>query len=466
MIKDWNGQRVLIIGAARQGLALARYLSGKGAQVTLNDRQPAEKLAQTIAEFEGLPIHWVLGSHPLELLDAADLVCVSGGIPLNLPLIVQAQQKGLPLTNDSQIFIERAPCRVIGITGSAGKSTTTTLVGRMAEAHAAMKLAESPTRVWVGGNLGLPLITYLDDMQPSDLVVLELSSFQLEQMTVSPNVAAILNITPNHLDRHGTMEAYTAAKAHILQYQSAQDIAILNRDDPGAWSLLSQAHGSVLSFGLKEPMDEHNGTFLMNGILYLKMDGVEQAIVPENSISLRGKHNTCNVLAACAIAAAAGIPRQAMQKGVEGFTGIAHRLEWVRDWRGSHWYNDSIATTPERAAAAIHSFDEPLILLAGGRDKNLPWQVLADLIHQRVDHLIIFGEAADIIVKAVGSIAPGKRPYSLTVCAGLQQAVQAAAQVAKTGDVVLLSPGGTSFDEFIDFEERGESFRKWVMELS
>ncbi len=192
---------------------------------------------------------------------------------------------------------------------------------------------------------------------------------------------------------------------------------------------------------------------------------VEEALFERGKIALRGTHNLLNVLAACAIGIAAGFPPEALLDGVQGFGGVPHRLELVREWRGVRWYNDSIATAPERTIAAIRSFEEPLVLMLGGRDKKLPWDSLADLIHERVDHVVVFGEAAEKIAHAIGEVRPGKRPFTLTLCKTVQEAVQAAAKVAEEGDVVLFSPGGTSYDEFRDFEERGERFRKWVQEL-
>ncbi len=458
---NWNGKRVLILGAARQGLALARFLSSQGAQVTLNDNRIREQMRAAIESMIDYPVTWVLGTHPLDLLDQADLVCISGGVPLDLPIVAAARERELPLSNDSQIFMEAVPCPVVAITGSAGKTTTTTLVGRMAQAA-----VQAPRQAWVGGNIGLPLIEYLGQIGPDDLVVLELSSFQLELMTRSPQVAAILNITPNHLDRHGTMEAYTAAKARLIEFQGPQDMAVLGREDPGAWALRSMVQGKLSSFGLHRPEPGLVGTFVEDGMLYRTDGKNEQPVFEQASILLRGKHNLLDVLAACAVASAAGLPVSAMAAGVEGFRGVPHRLELVRSWNGVNWYNDSIATAPERTIAAIHSFDEPLVLLLGGRDKNLPWGELAKLVRDRVDHVIVFGEAAPKILAAIGPLEAERRPYTLERCAGLRQAIQAAARIVEPGDQVLLSPGGTSFDEFRDFEERGEVFRKWVQELS
>ncbi len=463
----WQGIRVLIIGGARQGLALARYLTTHGAQVTLNDQRNREQMSSAVDTLSDLPIRWHLGSHPLNLLEECDLVCLSGGVPLTLPIVGEALKRGIPLSNDSQIFFEAAPCRIIAITGSAGKTTTTTLFGRMAQA-AVRHIPGSP-RVWVGGNIGNPLIAYVDEMQPNDMAVVELSSFQLEQMTRSPHIAAVLNITPNHLDRHGTMAAYTAAKMRILSHQKEDDVAILNREDPGAWALASAVKGTLYSFGIQEPDGEAFATFVRKGEITLRLGALDLPLMPINVIALRGRHNLQNVLAACALGAAAGFPASAMQNSAADFYGVPHRLELVRTWKGVTWYNDSIATAPERSIAAIHSFEEPLVLLAGGRDKDLPWDKFAEVVQERVDHLILFGEAAEIISQAMEN-NPGRknstRPHTIQRCADLHTAVLAAAQTAEAGDVVLLSPGGTSFDEFKDFEERGERYRTWVNKLT
>jgi UDP-N-acetylmuramoylalanine--D-glutamate ligase len=458
-MKDWNGKRVVILGAARQGVALARWLTQHGARVTLSDKRLEAELAASRATLSGVPIRWALGGHPVELLDHTDVLCLSGGVPLSLPIVQAAIQRGIPLSNDTQIFMEVASCKTVGITGSAGKTTTTALVGRMAKTAYGDK-------AFVGGNIGDPLLNYADELKPDDLAILEISSFQLEQMTLSPNVAAILNITPNHLDRHGTMEAYTAAKARILEFQSEKDAAVLGRDDAGAWGLRGKVRGRLHSFGFSKMDDEMQGTYYQQGILYLYDHRVDIPLLRRNQVHLRGDHNVMNVLAAFAIGNAAGLPLDNMLTAAEEFRGVPHRLEFVRELRGACWYNDSIATAPERTMAAIRSFEEPIVLLLGGRDKDLPWQDLAALIHQRVDHVVVFGEAAEKIEKAVSAGASGERPYSLDRRAHLHQAVLKAAEVAEAGDVVLLSPGGTSFDEFKDFEERGEQFRTWVQELS
>lgn len=459
MMNDWNSKRVLILGAARQGLALARWLSLHGAHVTLNDNRSETELQVARESLAEYPIHWALGGHPLELLDSTDVLCLSGGVPLTLPIVAEAIKRGIPLSNDSQIFMEAVPCRTIGITGSAGKTTTTTLVGNMAKTAYGDK-------AYVGGNIGDPLINYVDKMQADDLAIVELSSFQLDQMTLSPDVAAVLNITPNHLDRHGTMEAYTAAKAHILEFQSDEDAAILGRDDRGSWSLRDRVKGRLYTFSLEELEEGLNGTYLHDGLLNLRDGDAYLPLILREKVFLRGDHNISNVLAAFAIGHASGFPLDAMLEATEEFRGVPHRLELIRELRGVRWYNDSIATAPERSMAAIRAFEEPIVLLLGGRDKDLPWNELMQLVLARVDHVVLFGEAAEKIQKTAEDAGLRGDDARLTRTQNLREAVVRAAEVAKPGDVVLLSPGGTSFDEFKDFAERGERFREWVRELS
>ena len=472
-MKNWTNTHVLILGAARQGLALARWLSRHGSHVTLSDSRSLDELASARASLADTNVEWAAGGHPLELLNKTDVLCLSGGVPLTLPIVQEAVKRGIPLSNDTQIFMEVAPCKTIGITGSAVKTTTTTLVGKMAETDYGRQTDNRENlpstvhrpRSFVGGNIGDPLINYVDDMTADDLAILEISSFQLEQMTISPNISAILNITPNHLDRHGTMEAYTAAKARILEFQTAKDTAILSHDDKGAWDLRNKVKGRLLTFSLKDLDDGLSGAYLHDGLLNLRDGNAYLPLMLREKIQLRGDHNVANVLAAFTIGHAAGFKLDDMLEAVEDFRGVPHRLELVRELNGVRWYNDSIATAPERSMAAIHAFDEPIVLMLGGRDKNLPWDEIARLIHKRVDHVVVFGEAAELIQKAVSAFS-GVRSVDLHQVNDLKQAVLKAAEIATAGDIVLLSPGGTSYDEFKDFEERGETFRKWVLELS
>lgn len=450
----------MVIGAARQGCALAKFLADRGARVVMTDLKTEEELMDTMELFSEENIKWVLGAHPLSLLDDADLLAVSGGVPLTIPLVTEAQSRGIPLTNDSNIFLDEVSCPVIGITGSAGKTTTTTLVGRM------IREAYGEQRTWVGGNIGNPLLTDVEKIRVDDVAVVELSSFQLELMNRVPEISGVLNITPNHLDRHGTMEAYTAAKARIITLQEEGDTAVLNREDPGSWNLRSKTAGQLVSFGIEQPPEGETGVFLTEDKIVVQSENGHEPLFDRGLISIRGEHNLQNVLAASAFAWAAGVSGKAMAAGVKGFRGVEHRLEYVRTWRGADWYNDSIATAPERALAAMRSFSEPLVVLAGGRDKDLPWTEFAEYVRHRVRHLVLFGEAGPIIQQAlVNSGWEAGEDLEVSRTKNLAEAVQRAAEVIQTGDVVLLSPGGTSFDEFRDFTARGKTFKQLVENL-
>ncbi|MCB9419433.1 MAG: UDP-N-acetylmuramoyl-L-alanine--D-glutamate ligase [Ardenticatenaceae bacterium] len=442
------GKRLVIMGLARQGRVLARFAAEAGARVTVTDMRPAEKLADVMAELADLGIEYVLGEHPMSLLDKTDVLAISGGVPVDAPLVAAARERGIQITNDSQEFVRRTPTAVIGITGSAGKSTTTALTGVMGQM--------ARRRTWVGGNIGRPLLADLHKMGPDDVVVQELSSFQLEIWTQSPPVAAVLNITPNHLDRHKTMAAYANAKANILRYQSAEGTAVLAADDPGAMMLKSLVKGRLRTFSLEQEVAD--GAFVGDGQIWLR-NGKDVPVCGLDEIKLRGEHNVRNVLAAVTLADSVGLPVEAMRKAISTFTGVEHRLELVRVLNGVQYINDSIATAPERALAAINAFDEPLILLAGGKDKDMVWNAWAERVRQRVKHVILFGDMAAMMESRLAGMA------GLTRVETMAEAVQVAMDTAVSGDVVLLSPGGTSFDAFTDFAERGEKFRELVKEL-
>ena len=471
-----RNSRVVILGLARQGTVLARFLALAGAEVTVSDLRDEAALADHLAELADLPVRYVLGEHPFSLLDEADLLCLSGGVPVDVPIVVEARRRSIPLSNDAQIFLERCPAPVIGITGSAGKTTTTALVGEMCRAAGLC--------TWVGGNIGNPLIADLDQIQPDNWVVMELSSFQLEVMTVSPHVAAVLNVTPNHLDRHKTMEAYIAAKRNIVAHQRPGDFALLGYDDANARALALETAAHLLWFSGGAEVDE--GAFRTNGELTLRLgdalsprrpelvegskSGVDHVICHASEVRLRGRHNLLNVLAASALAGLAGVPVEAMRQVATTFMGVEHRLELVRELNGVRWYDDSIATAPERSLAALRSFEEPIVLLAGGRDKKLPWGEFADETVRRVRQLITFGEAGPMIARVVqnSQFAIRNSQFRLegiTRVGTLEEAVAAAARLARPAEVVLLSPGGTSFDAFRDFAERGDRFKELVLGL-
>lgn len=443
------GKRLLILGLARQGKALARFAVGVGAQVTVSDLRPAANLQAEMAELTDLQIEYVLGEHPMALLDMADVVAISGSVPADAPLVAEARRRGLTITNDSQEFIRRSPTAVIGITGSAGKTTTTALTGVMGQVDG--------RTTWVGGNIGRPLLADLHKMAADDMVVQELSSFQLEIWAQSPPVAAVLNITPNHLDRHKTMRDYVSAKANILRHQSATAVAVLSADDAGSLAMKSLVRGRLRLFSDERPVAD--GAFVQNGRIYLRDGERETAVCTLDDIQLRGRHNVRNVLAAVTLADSVGIAPQAMRQAIRTFHGVEHRLERVATSGGVTYINDSIATAPERALAALAAFDESLILLAGGQDKDMVWDAWAQEVAARVRHTILFGQLAPMLAQRLTAVSA---PF--TQVSDLTEAVRVARKTAVVGDIVLLSPGGTSYDAYQDFAARGEHFRNLVVE--
>lgn len=476
-----QGLRASIVGAAREGTALARFLVHCGAHVTLSDSKPASALGDALREIEGLDLRLALGANPPDLLDV-DVLFLSPGVPPYAPIVREARQRGLPISSEPRLFTQLCAAPIIGVTGSSGKTTTTTLTAHM--------LVAAGRDAWLGGNVGIPLTDRLVSEPGPEVATLELSSFQLELFAPgyqgpdveqrrtaasraislegwSPPIAAITNITPNHLDRHPDMEDYVRAKANIMAFQRADDWLVLNAEDSYTPRLVKAAQGHLAQFSLQGPVTE--GAFLNQDRLLLRWDARERLLCRREQIPLRGAHNVANVLAAACCAVVSGASLDAIRSVVTTFTGVAHRLEIVRRWQGITFVNDSIATSPERAMAALRAFDEPLVLLAGGRDKHLPWDAWADLALGRVRQVIAFGEATPIVERALLEAVRRTDGHRLVpgvvAVASLEEAVQAAARLARPGDVVLLSPGGTSFDAFKDFEERGEQFRQLVADL-
>jgi UDP-N-acetylmuramoylalanine--D-glutamate ligase len=446
--RRFDGQHALVIGLAREGIDLTRFLVASGARVTVSDRKPADELAPQRAQLNGLTnVRYVLGSEDPIVLDGVDVVFASPGVPPENPLLKSARARGIPVTSLIELFFELCPAPIIGITGSAGKTTTTSLLGEV--------LGGAGRETFVGGNIGRPLLGELPRMSATSWVVLELSSFQLEPLHVSPTIAVVTNVTPNHLDRHPTMAAYWAAKGQILNHQRPSDWAVLNADD--AWSSRYLTRGGVRRFSLERPVD---GAYLLGGELIVGA----YPLLPVADVPLRGRHNLANVLAACLAADLAGVERAAMVEAVRGFTGVPHRLQTIAEVAGVTYVNDSIATAPERSIAALRAFDQPLVLIAGGRDKHLPMQAWAELIVQRVRHVVLIGEMGELVADALRTA--DARYRSVSRARSMDEAVHQAARAACRGDVVLLSPGGTSYDQYRDFEARGADFARAVAALA
>jgi UDP-N-acetylmuramoylalanine--D-glutamate ligase len=440
------GRKALVIGLAREGIDLTQFLTAHDASVVVSDQKSAEQLREAVGQIEGGDVTLRLGGHELSHLDGIDVVYASPGVPPEHELLQAARRKNIQLSSLVELFFALCPAPILGITGSAGKSTTTTLVGDI--------FVVAGRDVFVGGNIGRPLLGKLAQMSSSSWVVMELSSFQLEPLHVSPHIALVTNVTPNHLDRHPTMEAYWAAKGQILAHQLPSDWAVLNADD--AWTLRYRPRGRLLRFSLEGVVE---GAYLAGQ--HLMLLGEPLLDIPE--VPLRGRHNLANVLAAAAVAHAAGIDRESMRAGIRAFKGVPHRLQTIAERDGVRFVDDSIATAPERSIAALQAYDEPLILIAGGRDKHLPMGEWAALIARRVKHVVLLGEMSDLVAAAIQQANP--RYAALSRAATMDEAAAQATRAARSGDVVLLSPGGTSYDMYTDFEQRGQDFARAVKGL-
>jgi UDP-N-acetylmuramoylalanine--D-glutamate ligase len=456
------GKHITIMGVGFFGgtIGLAKYLVTQGAQVTLTDLKSAEELGDSVAALAGLPIRLVLGKHEHADFTDADLVFASPAVPEASPYLVAARAHGVPIDTEMNLFMRLCRGTIVGVTGSNGKTTTTSLIG-------AILRAANP-RTQIGGNIGRSLLPEVAMIEPDDPVVLELSSFQLEDLAEvgrSPHIALLLNLSPNHLDRHGNMEAYIAAKMQIFAYQGANDVAVLNADDPLVRPIASQVRSQPRTFSLEHPVDD--GAYLDGDRILLTHGRVATEVCHRQDIPLLGHHNVANVLAAVTATDVLGVPPAIARRAIRAFPGVEHRLEFVRELRGVRFYNDSIATSPAATLAALAAIREPIWLIAGGYDKGLSFQALAEAIVQRVKGVFLIGKTAAEIAHGIETVR-GVETGSPTIshCCNLREAVLAANAVARAGEVVLLSPACASYDQFRNFVERGRLFKHLVAGLS
>jgi UDP-N-acetylmuramoylalanine--D-glutamate ligase len=449
------------------GIAVTRWLIEQGAHVTVTDLSPPEKLSDALQELAGLPIDFRLGGHDSVDLDGCQLLVISPAVPKDRsPFVADALARGIPISSEMNLFVERCRAQhVVGITGSAGKSTTTALLGSIVDiafpggstgrswvggniGRSLLTIAfpgGSTGRSWVGGNIGRSLLTHLDDIAPNDVVVLELSSFQLEdlgRLRWSPHLALITNIQPNHLDRHGTLDAYADAKMNILRFQKPSDTVFVHAGDSALADRVRGvgASGAIERFGWDSSF--------------------------ENSLRLPGPHNQFNASAAIALARALDVADNVIHEGIGRFRGLPHRLELVAEVDGVRYYNDSKSTTAESTRIAIDAFEQPVVVLVGGRGKGAPFDDLSRHLAKRAKAIVPYGETRHLfeeqIVRYSCEIA---REVPIRSVGRLEEAVCAAREFAAPGDVVVLSPACTSYDLFSNYEERGETFRRAVQQM-
>jgi len=440
---ELKGKTVLVLGLARTGSECARFLINEGANVLVSDRRSEQELAPEMTSLAGLPIRYLLGGEEREWLTGVDLVVPSPGVPEDNRLLQEAAKQRIPVLSEIELAYRFFRAPLMAITGTNGKSTTTSLVGEMLKA--------SGRKVFVGGNLGAPFIgAVVGDWEWG---IIEVSSFQLEWVEeFRPRIAALLNLTEDHLDRYPDFQAYCAAKERIFAAQTAADVAILNRDDPLVWAMRAQVRARVVSFGFAEV---NNGVFAADDEIIWR-DGSNEERFPLRHVKIQGVHNKENMMAAVAAAKSAAIEREVIQRTLEAFPGLEHRLEFVRQKDGVRYYNDSKGTNVGAVVKSVAGFSAPVILLAGGVDKGGDYGVLRDGIKQKVRRLILFGAAKQIIAAALGDLT------ETVIVNDIQSAVRDAAAHAQPGDVVLLSPACSSFDQFQNYAERGKVFKALV----
>ena len=449
---DLNNKKVLVVGLGKSGLAAALFLRSRGAQVTVSDVRSAEQLAKEIPTLIEAGIMVEVGSHGLLTLRSQDLIVVSPGVPIDTPELVQARGLGLPIIGELELAARYLKGKMLAVTGSNGKTTTTTLLGEILNA------AGLPTLV--GGNIGVPVIALIDDSTDESWSVLEVSSFQLETtVEFHPTIAVILNITPDHLDRHGSFENYSAAKQRIFAAQTADDFLVLNADNTPCAEAAAHTAARVYWFSIEHPVAP--GAWLEDGwVVYRSVhQGAVEQIMPLNNIPLKGAHNYENVLAATAAARLAGVSADVIRRAVESFKAVEHRLEFVATYNGVHFYNDSKATNVDATAKAIAAFGSGIHLILGGKDKGSPYTVLAPLLRERVSAVYTIGVAAPKIESDLRGVV------AIRSCETLANAINAAAAAARSGDVVLLAPACSSYDQFENYEHRGRIFKQLVNEL-
>ena len=452
-----KGKRVAVIGLGVSNIPLIDYLYNLGANVTVFDERDIEKLETDIVKkIENYGFELITGKNSLHFLRGFKIIFRSPSCLPNTLQLASEAKRGAIITSEIEMLMNVCPCKVIGVTGSDGKTTTTSLIYEI--------LKEGGYNCHLGGNIGIPLFTKVKDFKEDDIVILELSSFQLMQMEISPDISVITNISPNHLDKHKDYEEYIEAKKTIFKFQDNDGRIVLNYDNDITRNCSNEADGKVVFFSSKEKLED--GVIYDNGTIKECQDGVRRHIIDTNEIHLRGIHNYENICAA--IAATSGLVDTETQiKAIKNFKGVEHRLEFVRELDGVKWYNDSIGTSPSRTIAGLNSFQEKIVLIAGGYDKNLDYGPLAKPILEKVSKLVLMGRTSTKIYNAViNELA--KDPdvvYPIYRVSTLEQAVERARKIANPGEIILFSPASASFDMFKNFAERGEKFKECVNEL-
>jgi UDP-N-acetylmuramoylalanine--D-glutamate ligase len=446
-----EGKKISILGMARSGVSCAILLHKLGAEVFVSDVKKKELLTAQIEQLEEFDIDYETGGHTSRVLRNKDFLVVSPGIPSNVPILSEADNMGIPGFSEIEVAYWLTDSKIVGITGSNGKTTTVTLLGEI--------LKEDKREYRLGGNIGIPFSGIVEQVSPEGIIVLELSSFQLERIEeFKPHVASVLNITPDHLDRHPDMKAYVEAKLRIMENQSEEDFAVLNVDDEGSLKFAAFGKSKKVFFSTKT--EPEPGAFVRGEKLITRLNGKENEITNIEEITIRGPHNLSNACAACTIGGILGVSSEAMRRALKSFPGVEHRLERVATVSGVSFVNDSKATNVDSVWYALQSVTPPVILIAGGKDKGGDFNRLRELVQKNVKTLVLIGEAEEKIRTALGDLVPVFHADTL------EEAVELSFKKAASGDTVLLSPGCASFDMFRDYQHRGQVFKTSVRNLN
>lgn len=446
-----KGKNTAVIGIGVSNRPLIKYLVKLGAKVTAFDKKTESELGNIINELRELGVNFELGENYLDFLEGFEVIFKTPSMRIDSPALKKCGESGAFITSEMDEFIRYCPAKIYGITGSDGKTTTTTIVYNL--------LKEEGYTTWVGGNIGKPLFTEIENIKHSDKVVLELSSFQLMTIDVSPEVAVVTNVTPNHLDMHKGMDEYVSAKKNIFAFQSPKDLLILNRDNELTYKMVGEAKAKVMQFSRKEQISE--GAYFENNKLYLK----NKEVCTLEDIKIKGMHNVENFLTAFCTTCD-DVSLKTMKKVATTFYGVAHRNEFIREVNGVSYYNDSIGSSPTRTIATISSFEKPVILIAGGYDKKIPFEPLAENGHMYIKSLILMGATKEKIKEVFDKIRLERNiDVTIEIVNSLDEAVAAAKRIATFSDNVVLSPACASFDMFENFEIRGEKYKELVNNL-
>jgi UDP-N-acetylmuramoylalanine--D-glutamate ligase len=456
-----KNKKISVIGAARSGVAVSRLLQRFGAMVFVSDKESAEKLSESLSALRSVNIAFETGNHSERVFDCS-LIVLSPGVPSEAAVVLEAQRRGISIVSELEAASWFCQSPIVAITGSNGKTTTTTLLGRI--------FSDAKKDHVVAGNIGTAFSSVVLDVDKETVVVLEVSSFQLDFIeSFHPNIAVILNITQNHMDRYGnSMEKYASSKARIFMNQTTEDVLIVNADDAWSKEKIRGAKGKILRFSTKQKISD--GAYVEDEILKTSLFNTETSILHLQELSMKGEHNLQNAMAATLAAQVMGIGPAYIRSTLRNFKGVEHRQEFVREVNGISYVNDSKATTVDAVRYALSAFDEPIVLILGGKDKGNDYSKIKELVKKKVRAIVATGASVDMIAKAFAGTVPVHRIETIGKekpnVVSMKKTVQTASALAQPGDVVLLSPACTSFDWFEDYEERGNIFKQIVNELA